>query len=84
MKDLVHRSRNSINARRRSPIAEMWIDGEYLSVSIATIETVPEAKGTRLVITEAGAYFESQSDATSREQETNWLTDKLGASLPPA
>ena len=57
MKDLVHRSRNSINARRRSPIAEMWIDGEYLSVSIATIETVPEAKGTRLVITEAGAYF---------------------------
>jgi uncharacterized protein YndB with AHSA1/START domain len=63
---------------------EMWINGEYLSVSIATIEIVPDAKGTRLVITEAGAFFGSQDDATSREQGTNWLTDKLGASLPPA
>jgi len=62
---------------------EMWLHGEYLSVSIATIEIVPEAKGTRLVITEAGAFFGSQDDATSREQGTNWLTDKLGASLPP-
>jgi uncharacterized protein YndB with AHSA1/START domain len=62
---------------------EMWINGEYLSVSIATIEIVPEAKGTRLVITEAGAFFGSQEDATSREQGTNWLIDKLGVSLPP-
>ena len=62
---------------------EMWLNGEYLSVSIATIEIVPEAKRTRLVITEAGAYFGSKDDATSREQGTNWLTDKLGASLPP-
>ena len=63
---------------------EMWMSGEYLSVSIATIEIVPEAKGTRLVITEAGAFFGSQEDATSREQGTNWLADKIGASLPPA
>ena len=62
---------------------EMWMSGEYLSVSIATIELVPQAEGTRLVITEAGVFFGSQDDATSREQGTNWLTDKLGASLPP-
>jgi uncharacterized protein YndB with AHSA1/START domain len=63
---------------------EMWINGEDLSVSIATIEIVAEAKGTRLVITEAGAFLGSQDDATSREQGTNWLTDNLGPSLPPA
>ena len=63
---------------------EMWINGEYLSVSIATIEIVPEPKGARLVITEAGAFFGSQADASSREHGTNWLIDKLGASLPPA
>jgi hypothetical protein len=36
------------------------------------------------VITEAGAFLGSQDDATSREQGTNWLTDNLGPSLPPA
>jgi uncharacterized protein YndB with AHSA1/START domain len=63
---------------------EMWINGEYLSVSIATIEIVPEPKRTRLVITEAGAFFGSQDDADSRRLGTEWLIDKLGASLPPA
>lgn len=63
---------------------EMWISGEYLSVSIATIELVPDGASTRLVITEAGAFFGSQSDATSREQGTAWLIDKLGESLPKA
>jgi hypothetical protein len=62
----------------------MWINGEYASVSIATIEIVPDAKGTRLVITDAGAFFGSQEDATAREQGTNLGTDNLGASLPPA
>ena len=63
---------------------EMWMNGEYLSVSIATIEIIPAAKGTRLVVTEAGAFFGSKDDAASREHGTGWLIDKLGASLPPA
>jgi hypothetical protein len=36
------------------------------------------------VITEAGAFFGSQEDATVREQGTNIGADNLGASLPPA
>lgn len=63
---------------------EMWINDEYLSVSIATIEIVPGVKGTRFVMTEAGAFFGSQEDATSRENGSSWLVDKLGASLPAA
>ncbi len=70
--------------RRIVYVYEMWINGEYASVSIATIEIVPDTTGTRLVITEAGAFFGSQDDATVREQGTNLGADNLGASLPPA
>jgi hypothetical protein len=70
--------------RRIVYVYEMWINGEYASVSIATIEIVPDTKGTRLVITEAGAFFGSQDDAMVREQGTNLGADDLGASLPPS
>ena len=35
----------------------MTIAGKPLSASLATVELVPEANGTRLIYTEQGAYF---------------------------
>ncbi len=70
---------------------EMFVDGLRLSVSLATIEILSEGPNTRMVVTEMGAYFESQDTARarqpgqdaarSREEGTNFLMDKLGASL---
>lgn len=36
------------------------------------------------ILEDCGLFFGSQGDATSREQGTSWLIDKLGESLPPA
>jgi uncharacterized protein YndB with AHSA1/START domain len=63
---------------------EMHLDDRKISVSLATVELFRTETGTRLVITEAGAYLDGYDDAGSRERGTNWLIDKLGASLDGA
>jgi uncharacterized protein YndB with AHSA1/START domain len=62
---------------------EMKIDGVRISVSLATIEFKPEAGGTRLILTEHGAYLDGHAavGAASREEGTRWLIGKLEASL---
>lgn len=70
---------------------EMFIDGVRLSVSLARIELLSEGPNTRMIVTEMGAHFESkdaargrqpgQDAARAREEGTNFLMDKLGASL---
>ncbi|MFO0729107.1 MAG: SRPBCC domain-containing protein [Myxococcota bacterium] len=64
---------------------EMFVDGRRISISLATIEILAEGDHTRMVVTEMGAYNDGQDAATSREQGTNFLMDKLGASIgfPP-
>jgi uncharacterized protein YndB with AHSA1/START domain len=57
---------------------EMRLDGTKISVSLATIEFKPEGRGTRLQLTETGAYLDGYDDAGSREHGTNALIDKLG------
>ncbi len=52
-----------------------------LSVSLATIELTPAGKGTRLVLTEQGAFLDGYDDNGSRERGTNELIEKLGAWL---
>ncbi len=59
----------------------MTLDGVPISASLATIEIQPDAKGTRLVVTEYGVFLDGYEDGGSREHGTNWLMDKLGASL---
>lgn len=61
----------------------MFHGGKRLSVSLATIEFLPEGKGTRLIITEQGAYFDGPAGAASREQGTKWLLERVAATLEP-
>jgi len=59
----------------------MLMDGKRISVSLATIELKATGKGTRLRLTEQGAYLDGFDDPTVREKGTNDLLDALGRSL---
>jgi hypothetical protein len=48
---------------------------------VATVELGPEGAGTRLVLTEQGAYFDGLDDTGERERGTAELLDALGAEL---
>jgi len=61
---------------------EMSLDDRKISVSLATIQLTPAGTGTRLVVTEQGAFLDGYDDAGSRERGTSSLLDQLGASLP--
>lgn len=52
-----------------------------VSVSLATIEILAEGKGTRLVLTEQGAFFDGHDTSSTREHGTGELLDALGAFL---
>jgi uncharacterized protein YndB with AHSA1/START domain len=60
---------------------EMHLDSDRISVSVTTVELTPSGSGTRLVLTEQGAFLDGYDDAGSREHGTNELLDALGASL---
>ena len=62
---------------------EMHLDARKISVSLATIEPAELAAGagTRLRITEQGAFLDGYDDAGSREHGTGFLLERLGASL---
>ncbi|MBV9968537.1 MAG: SRPBCC family protein [Xanthobacteraceae bacterium] len=60
---------------------EMRQDARKISVSLATIELAPAGAGTRLKVTEQGAFLDGYDDAGSREHGTGALLDRLGASL---
>jgi hypothetical protein len=45
------------------------------------MELKREGGGTKLVVTEQGAFLDGYDDAGSREKGTGFLLDRLGASL---
>ncbi|QHB54471.1 polyketide cyclase [Ralstonia solanacearum] len=59
----------------------MHLDARKISVSLATLELKPSGAGTRLVMTEQGAFLDGYDDAGSRERGTQFLLDALGRSL---
>jgi uncharacterized protein YndB with AHSA1/START domain len=59
----------------------MYLDDNRISVSVWTIELRPEGQGTRLVLTDQGAYLDGFDDVASREHGTAAMLDQLGASL---
>jgi hypothetical protein len=59
----------------------MHLDERKISVSLATFELKAEGEGTRLVVTENGAFLDGYDDAGARERGTNVLVDALGRSL---
>lgn len=60
---------------------EMRLDDRKISVSLATVELKPAGAGTRLVVTEQGAFLDGYEDGGAREHGTGMLLDRLGASL---
>jgi uncharacterized protein YndB with AHSA1/START domain len=59
----------------------MRLDERRISVSLATVECLPDGAGTRLVITEQGAFLDGYEDNGSREHGTGFLMDLMGATL---
>jgi uncharacterized protein YndB with AHSA1/START domain len=60
---------------------EMHLDERKISVSLATIELKATPSGTKITVTEQGAFLDGYEDCGSREQGTADLFDRLGASL---
>jgi uncharacterized protein YndB with AHSA1/START domain len=63
---------------------EMLMDGRRVSVSLATIELNPEGRGTRLILTEHGAFLDGLDSSTRRAQGTGSLLDTLAEALGDA
>jgi uncharacterized protein YndB with AHSA1/START domain len=60
---------------------EMHMDDARISVSLATIELTPAGDGTKLVLTEAGAFLDGHDTPEQREGGTGSLLDALGQTL---
>ncbi len=60
---------------------EMLMDDQRVSVTLSTIELEPAGNGTRLVMTEHGAYFDGGDSPAMREEGWGLLLDALGAAL---
>lgn len=60
---------------------DMLMGDQRISVSVATIELTPAGTGTRLVLTEQGAFLDGLDTPQQREQGTNDLLDNLGKAL---
>ncbi len=60
---------------------QMTVAGKPISASLATAEFRAEGKGTRLVFTEQGAYFDDPGQVAGREEGTRELLEALAAEL---
>jgi uncharacterized protein YndB with AHSA1/START domain len=56
-------------------------DNTVATVSLTTVEFVPDGGGTRLVLVEAGAYLDGREQPAWREQGTSDQLDALGSEL---
>lgn len=59
----------------------MHLNDKKISASLATMQLNSEDGGTKLNVTEQGAFLDGYDDAGSREHGTGYLLDRLGASL---
>ena len=57
---------------------EMHMNGQRISVSVATIEFTPKDGGTRMVLREDGAFLDGLDTSAQREAGTNYLVDQIG------
>jgi len=56
-------------------------DHRLISVSLASVELFPDGDGTRLVLTEHGAFFDDRDGALARQSGTGTFLDWLGRLL---
>jgi uncharacterized protein YndB with AHSA1/START domain len=59
----------------------MHFNGNKISVSLATLEISAEGSGSKLRMTEQGAFLDGYDDSGSRERGTRDLLEKVAASL---
>lgn len=61
---------------------DMFVSDHKMSVSLATIEIIPDGTQARLVFTEQGAFFDGDpAHASDRQQGSAFLLDRVGATL---
>lgn len=60
---------------------EMFMDEQRISVSVATMEFLPEGTGTKLKFAEQGVFLDGLDNAAQREHGTGELLDGLGEFL---
>jgi len=60
---------------------EMYAGDARASVSLATVEIVPDGHGSKLTYTEQGAFLDDIDQIEEREEGTNLILDGLGKYL---
>ncbi len=61
---------------------DMWLDGEHMSTSLASIELEPVEGGTRFTHVEHGVFLDRfHADGPGREAGSHGLLDQLGRHL---
>jgi uncharacterized protein YndB with AHSA1/START domain len=60
---------------------EMYAADDRMSVSLATVEIVPDQDGTKLTYTEQGAFLDGIDKPEAREEGIAWMLDNLGKYL---
>ena len=73
--------RDIVTNQRIVYVYDMYVDGTKISVSLATVTFEKAGKGTKLAVTEHGAFLDGYDDAGGREHGTNILLDQLGRAL---
>jgi uncharacterized protein YndB with AHSA1/START domain len=75
---------NIVPNERLVYVYDMRVNETLISISLATIEFRAEKDGTRLVLTEQGAFLDGYDDAGAREKGTGMLLEQLDAALRSA
>jgi len=70
-----------VTERRLVYVYDMHFQEKKISVSMATVEFVLAGRGTKLIVTEHGAFLDGFDDAGSRERGTMTLLDNLARVL---
>lgn len=60
---------------------DMHLNGDRISVSVATVEFKPDGAGTHMIVTEHGAFLDGLDTSEARHSGTEWIMDQLGAFL---
>lgn len=76
--------RDIVSERRIVYVSTLYSDGRPVTVSLTTVQFEAGGEGTRLELTEHGAYLDGQEQPSWRERGTNEHLDRLGAELESA
>jgi uncharacterized protein YndB with AHSA1/START domain len=60
---------------------EMYAGDDRMSVSLTTVEIVPDQDGTKLTYTELYTFLDGIDKPEAREEGTAWMLDNLGKYL---